>query len=131
MKLYCEKYGKISNVITLSETSEEFEDWHLNVTLNGEAFKVLCCPEDVQCARLDNNEHAKGECCDECIAPVCRECCLQLNQAKPQLPPSSLANDMMIFYPPKMLYKEKVTMMEMICASVCITSIICFTLEKI
>lgn len=29
-----------------------------------------------------------------------------------------------------MLYEEKVTVMEMICASVCITSMICFTLEK-
>ena len=103
---------------------------HLNVTLNDETFKILCCPEDVQCARLKGNEHRKDECCDQCVAPVCQECTSHLEAAKPKLPPSSLANDMMIFYPPKMLYEQKVTIMEMICASVCITSIICFTLEK-
>ena len=101
LKSYCEVYGKISDVIVLSEMSEEFKDWHLNVTLNEEKFKVLCCPEDVQCARLENNQPAKDECCDECVAPVCKECSIDLNTAKPKLPPSSLANDMMTSYPPK------------------------------
>ena len=72
----------------------------------------------------------KDECCDKCVAPVCTECSIDLKSAKPKLPPSSIANDMMVFYPPKILYEEKVTIMEMICASVCITSIICFTLVK-
>ena len=46
------------------------------------------------------------------------------------LPPASLANDMMIYYAPAILYTEHVTIMEMICASVCLTSMICFSLEK-
>ena len=46
------------------------------------------------------------------------------------MPPASLANDMMIFYAPAVLYKEEVTVMEMICASTCLTSMICFSLEK-
>ena len=46
------------------------------------------------------------------------------------MPPAALANDMMIFYAPKELYTKKVTVMEMICASVCLTSMICFRLEK-
>ena len=37
---------------------------------------------------------------------------------------------MMIYYAPTELYKLNATVMEMICASVCITSMICFTLEK-
>jgi len=45
------------------------------------------------------------------------------------MPPAALTNDMMIFYAPKELYTMKVTVMEMICASVCLTSMICFTLE--
>mgnify|MGYP003334478227 CR=1 FL=1 len=98
--------------------------------LNGESFKVLCCPEDVQCARRKSNAHRKDECCDQCVAPVCTDCRIHLQAAKPKLPPSSLANDMMMFYPPKMLYEQKVIIMEIICASVCITSIICFTSEK-
>ena len=46
------------------------------------------------------------------------------------MPPAALANDMMIFYAPRELYTKKVTIMEMICASVCLTSMICFSLEK-
>ena len=46
------------------------------------------------------------------------------------MPQAALANDMMIYYAPRELYEDKVTMLEMVCASVCITSMICFTLEK-
>ena len=46
------------------------------------------------------------------------------------MPPAALANDMMIYYAPQILYTEEVTMMEMICASTCLTSMICFSLEK-
>ena len=34
----CEAYGKISDSTELSEVSEEFDDWHLNVTLNDATF---------------------------------------------------------------------------------------------
>ena len=41
-----------------------------------------------------------------------------------------LANDLMIFYAPSELYEDGgMTVMEMICASPCITSMICFSLE--
>ena len=46
------------------------------------------------------------------------------------MPAAALANDLMIFYAPRELYTEQVTVLEMICASVCLTSMICFTLEK-
>ena len=45
------------------------------------------------------------------------------------MPPMALTNDMMIFYAPRELYTKQVTVMEMICASVCFTSMVCFTLE--
>ena len=36
----------------------------------------------------------------------------------------------MIYYAPEVLFQQRVTVVEMICASVCITSMISFTLEK-
>eukprot|EP00959_Pyramimonas_sp_CCMP1952_P189739 3969166-Pyramimonas_sp.AAC.1 len=36
----------------------------------------------------------------------------------------------MAFYSPEELFGSKVTVLEMKCASVCITSMVCFTLEK-
>ena len=46
------------------------------------------------------------------------------------MPPASLCNDMMMCYAPRELYINKVTILEMICASVCMTSMICFYREK-
>ena len=37
---------------------------------------------------------------------------------------------MLIFYPPKQIYEQDVTFMELICASPCFTSMTCFSLEK-
>ena len=45
------------------------------------------------------------------------------------MPPMALTNDMMIFYAPVEIYEERMTVMEMICSSVCITSMICFSME--
>lgn len=94
---YCRQYGEVSSSVSLNEMSEEFEDWHMNVSLNDEQFKLLCCPEDVKCPGVDGIHHSKTECCDKCVAPVCGECRLNLAASKPTLPPSSLSNDMMIF----------------------------------
>ena len=47
-----------------------------------------------------------------------------------QMPPAALVNDLMIFYAPRELYTQNVTILEMICASPCLTSMICFSLEK-
>ena len=49
---------------------------------------------------------------------------------EPTLPPPSLCNDMMIFYAPKEIYEDGgLTILEMICASPCLTSMICFSME--
>ena len=46
------------------------------------------------------------------------------------MPYAVLAIVMMIIYAPEELYTYQVTVMDIICASVCITSRICFTLGK-
>ena len=45
------------------------------------------------------------------------------------MPAGCLANDLMVFYAPKEIYTEEMTVMEMVCCSVCIISMICFSLE--
>jgi len=52
------------------------------------------------------------------------------NKHDPQVPRGGLANDMMIFYEMPELYENGgLTIMAMICASPCITSMICFSME--
>ena len=60
---------------------------------------------------------------------MCFECEGKLTASRPEMPEAALTNDMMIFYAPRELYTNNVTVVEMICASVCITSMICCTLE--
>ena len=68
--------------------------------------------------------------------PVCTECATVVEKSwdifdglYPQPPPRALSNDMMIFYAPKSIYEDQMTVLEMICSSVCITSMICFSME--
>ena len=86
---YCEEYGEVSSTVRLNSWSEEFHDWHMNVSLNDEQLKLLCCPEDVQCPGVDGIHHSKQECCENCVAPVCRDCIFDLRGPRPKLPPSS------------------------------------------
>ena len=118
--------------ITLSMDNAEFDDWHLVVPFQSENVKVLCCPEDIQCCSRESSSrsHAANVSCVDCRAPICEECAKCVYASEPSLPPASLGNDMMIYYAPSILYTENVSVMEMICASVCITSMISFTLDK-
>ena len=125
---YVQKYGAMGEGISLDESHPEFDDWRVRVPFDDGVVNVLCCPEDLICEA--DVEHDPLTCCERCVAPVCTECSKQLFQRKPQMPPAALANDMMIYYAPSELYEFNATVMEMICASVCITSMICFTLEK-
>ena len=132
LKSYCERYGRMNEDVTLSMENAEFDDWHLFVPFQSEHVKVLCCPEDIQCCSRDSSSrsHAANVSCVDCRAPICEECATCVYASEPSLPPAGLSNDMMIYYAPSILYRENVSVMEMMCASVCITSMISFTLEK-
>ena len=58
---------------------------------------------------------------------MCRRCFDGLS--KGTLPPVSLANDMWIGYAPARIYTEKATVMELICASPCVTTLVCMSME--
>ena len=58
---------------------------------------------------------------------MCRRCFDKLSQGT--LPPVSLANDMWIGYAPARIYTEKATVMELICASPCVTTLVCMSME--
>ena len=109
---------------------EEFEDWYVDVQFANESLRVLCCPEDRTCSDAACME--RPTCCFKCRVPVCRECTSGMGDknGRPSMPAPALVNDMMIFYAPRELYTKQVTILEMICASVCFTSMICFALEK-
>ena len=129
MQSYLHRYGQCDpQGPNLREHLHEFDDWQMTIPFKDEPVDIICCPEDRECSSalcLQGNT-----CCRKCQLPICRECKLSFfTDREIQMPPAALANDMMIFYAPSELYTHDVTAMEMICASVCLTSMICFTLE--
>eukprot|EP00959_Pyramimonas_sp_CCMP1952_P247100 5164887-Pyramimonas_sp.AAC.1 len=101
---------------------EEFNDWQVTVPSEEGPVRVLCCPEDMRC--VSGTWHSENTACRCCEAPLCGECknAMVGVRGEATLPPAALANDMMAFYSPEELFGSKVTILEMICASVCITS---------
>ena len=89
---------------------------------------LLCCNYDVKFNK-DNDITADYEThlTHGSEIPLCKTCsaCLQ----KGKCPPAALVNDMWTGYIPEMIYTEEVSVIEMVCASPCFTSMICFSLD--
>jgi hypothetical protein len=61
---------------------------------------------------------------------MCGSCWQHISRDTPELPPASLANDVMIFYAPPEMYEDGgLTVMEIVCASTCLTAMICFSMK--
>ena len=128
LDVYLNKYGKCEpDGPDLRHHMEEFQDWQLDLPFEQGIIAILCCPEDRKCDVVGCEDGNK--CCRWCQLPVCRECSSFLNRDPACIPPMALVNDMMVFYAPAELYIHQVTTMELLCASVCLTSMVCFTLE--
>ena len=146
LEKYLEDYGLIQASSSQAETVHlkdhlyEFEDWILEIPFQNystntiEQVTIICCPEDKRCTRKECQKKPKVACL-ECSFPVCNECKGSLNseleyeQMFRNPPARALSNDLMTFYAPKTMYECNMTVMEMICSSVCITSMICFSME--
>ncbi|CAJ1354797.1 unnamed protein product, partial [Effrenium voratum] len=70
---------------------------------------------------------AAGVLCEECETPVCRACFESLKKKK--MPPVSLANDMWVGDSPERIFEEKMTVLELICASPRVTTMVCMSME--
>ena len=128
LQTYREKYvpGDEGLLRAAATMHEELGDWRAEVTCEGTDLELLCCPEDIRC---DSCKNTKQTLCEQCEVPMCRYCytAISCHGRKPQ---QALSNDLMIYYAPRELYELDVTFMEMICASPCLTTMACFSLEK-
>lgn len=97
----------------------------MTVHAGPDILPIIACPEDKACPKGCPPEIA----CEQCRAPLCSFCWKSLRTTK-TIPGEALANDMLIFYPPRSIYTEEVTFMELVCASPCFTAMACFSLEK-
>eukprot|EP00435_Cladocopium_sp_Y103_P006429 s3270_g2.t1 len=122
---YWETYGVQHSAGVQAQLREQLKDWSADVALQDRTLSIICCPEDKECWK----RCPKHKICENCRAPVCHYCRQDLKRQK-QAPTLALANDMLIFYPPRQIYSKEVTFMELVCASPCFTAMACFSLEK-
>ena len=127
MDNFIAKYGNMEGYPNLTE-SGELSHWNAAVYNHhtDEFVEFICCPEDHKCDG-DLGHPTSHILCEECLVPLCQHCHSHIKAQK--LPPLSLANDMWTGFAPAMLYTDQVTVMEMICASPCITTLLCFSME--
>ena len=129
---YMKRYGHQPGFPDMRQHAAEFDDWQLKIPYHDQPLTILCCPEDRVCSGTnDFNCIGQKTLCQDCSIPICNECEGDLKKIPyPKMPQAALTNDLMIFYAPTILYEKKVTIMEQICASVCLTTMISFTLER-
>ncbi|CAJ1341228.1 unnamed protein product, partial [Effrenium voratum] len=125
LERFLEKYDQLDAPGKKLSDSESFGSWKLRLPGPGGA-ELLCCPEDHRCRAVPGHVE-EGVLCEHCELPVCGGCLDHL--ARAQLPPLSLANDMWTGYAPERIYAEEATAMELICASPCVTTLICMSME--
>ena len=120
-----EKYVDTATAFAQQEMKEELETWSCEAQCLGQGVKLVCCPEDKVCQK----RCAPEKLCSQCWVPLCRDCRRELVWHGKQ-PAAALSNDMMVYYGPRNVYSTETTVMEMLCASPCLTTMICFSLEQ-
>lgn len=116
---YKKRYGDPSFV-------ENMEPWLMGVPFDEKEVQILACGEDRICSACEPDS---SKLCDKCRVPVCHRCEAALMLQTPKMPEGALANDMLTGYISRFIYEKKVTVVELICASVCLTTLVCFSLE--
>ena len=87
-------------------------------------MKLLCCPEDLHCARGCKEVQ---KICSKCRFPVCRTCRLGLHSKA--IVPAALSNDMMLGYLNDFIYSKGVRCIECACASAFWNSLVVFRID--
>jgi hypothetical protein len=131
---YLQRYGKriIKGCCTDLEASpfkEELDAWVVSVHVHGLSTDLIACGEDVQCC--DHKHGANmNKLCAKCEVPLCSECLKSLRAKPAQQPPLGLCNDTWTGYSSDFIYESNVTYLELLCASPCCLSLICFILQN-
>ena len=128
LKVSLKEYGALSDGPNyLSEDFQnKFQSWLLTVPFDAGDVGILSCPEDRKC---EDCAPADKRLCAKCQVPLRKQCKNKLKRDPPLQPEAALTNDMWMGFASPIIAEQKVTVVEMICASACIVSLICFSME--
>ena len=124
-KTFQERY-----IAPLAETTQkvlraQMDPWKCELLCPRYALTLVVCPEDKRCERVrpcgSNRMRA------DCEAPICTTCFRNLYREQ-RKPPEALSNKL-LGHPPRELYAHECTVLELLCASPCMTALTCYSLE--
>ena len=105
----------------VNEVTQDLEKWSIYVPFDKTEgdVEIICCPEDRECSSCKIDSRTV---CKDCTVPICASCSKVLHTSDVVAPPAcALANDMWISYADTALYEQELTLIEMICCSVCVS----------
>ena len=109
---------------TQTSLQPELGQWTCHMSCPSYKIHVVACPEDKICVR----RCPSGSVCMQCEVPLCSSCWTYLYRHRSK-PPEALSNDMILGHPPREIYTQECTVLELLCASPCMTALTCFSIE--
>ena len=102
----------------------ELAQWTCTIACAPYNMSVLACPEDKRCIQRCPSNRL----CAHCEIPMCTSCRTRIYRQRMK-PLEALSNDLFLGHPPKELYEQECTILELLCASPCMTALTCFSIE--
>ena len=100
--------------------------WKCQLRCPGYALTLVGCPEDKRCMRTRPcpSEHM----CSSCDVPLCHTCRDSVCRHG-RKPTEALSNNLLLGHPPREVYANECTVLELLCASPCMTALTCYSIE--
>ena len=100
--------------------------WKCHLLCPGYTLTLLACPEDKRCTRT--RPCRPDHMCAWCDVPICHTCRRSL-YTQTCKPTEALTNNLLLGHPPRELYVQECTALELLCASPCMTALTCYSIE--
>ena len=124
MSTYHTRYVTTLPAETQPGLQSELAQWTCTIACAPYNMSVLACPEDKRCIQRCPSNRL----CTHCEIPMCTSCRTRIYRQRMK-PLEALSNDLFLGHPPKELYEQECTMLELLCASPCMTALTCFSIE--
>ena len=124
MSTYHARYVATLPADTQPGLQVELAQWTCNIAYASYNMSVLACPEDKRCSQRCPSNRL----CTHCEIPMCTSCHTRIYRQRMK-PLEALSNDLFLGHPPKELYGQECTILELLCASPCMTALTCFSIE--
>eukprot|EP00435_Cladocopium_sp_Y103_P055193 s336_g18.t1 len=110
---------------TQTSLQSELSHWTCSMSCPSYQIRIVACPEDKTCGR----RCPMYSVCTQCEVPLCSSCWNYIYRHRSK-PPEALSNDMLLGHPPREIYAQECTVLELLCASPCMTALTCFSIER-